>query len=322
MKANYKNALLITITLSAFWLKNTNAQQYQPISNINSAWPSLNAEWYYEIQSMGGSIPQYITYQQTKIIGDTTILTKNCMVMKKLNAQNICESMGREYEYLYKSGDTLYWYNPDMNGFTPLYIFSALVGESWDIAIGNCSFSVSVDSINTVIINNKTERVLYISDFDNYFSGEIIEDIGHTTSFFPKDIYWSCNGVGCDSDRINMLRCYLVNDTLQYHWSLAPCDTNYLFFTNMIEHSLANSINIYPNPVKDFFALQFKNEIAKFVDEFYYQIVDTQGRLVNEGYYTRATIFSSNNLSPCLYTLRLFLDSSLKININLKFLKL
>jgi len=43
MKTNYKNTLLITITLSVFWLNSIRAQQYQPLPDSNAAW--LVQEW-------------------------------------------------------------------------------------------------------------------------------------------------------------------------------------------------------------------------------------------------------------------------------------
>ena len=75
-------------------------------TSTSSTYPPLNAEWYYRVQSMGGVIPGYISYQHSKIVNDTIILSKNCMVLERTNLLNICESMGRVYEFIYKGHDT------------------------------------------------------------------------------------------------------------------------------------------------------------------------------------------------------------------------
>jgi len=272
----------------------------------NDSWPPLNAEWYYELQPLGGSFPSIVSYQYTKIVGDTILLTKKCMILQRINAINICESMGREYEYLYENSDTVFWYNQDIKNFTVLYNFAAKAGDTWELSVRNCSFTVRVDSVSAVNLNNKSHKVLYVSDIENYFTGKIIEGVGHTKSFFPKDSYWYCHGIACDSDVIDGIRCFLQNDTLVFHLDSTPCDTTYQIFTNLIDNHITNAISIYPNPVKDILRIVFNNNDYTGKDELFYHLYKSNGQIVKEGVLSNSRSIFVGDLLSGLYNFELY----------------
>jgi hypothetical protein len=197
-----------------------NGQNNAPLINEKS-------EWYYDVHPFIGCFPCLIQFQNIKIIGDTIIQTKNCFILEKYSPGKICDDMGSSREYLYQEEQTIYWYNKYIDEFTILYDFAAIKGESWQIKVSNCSFTVQVDSISTITIDGFDRKVLHVSDERNYFTGSIIEQIGHTTSMFPKDIFYSCDDVACDSDFINGLRCYLDNGEIRYKKGEAECDSVY-----------------------------------------------------------------------------------------------
>ena len=287
-----------------------------------NTWPVLNTEWYYEVQPLGGIFPRIVSYQYTKIIGDTMLQSKKCRILKRFNKLNICESMGREYEYLYENSDTVYWYNQDLKDFTILYNFAAEAGDTWEISVRNCSFTVSVDSVNTVVLNSKNHKVLYVSDADNYFTGKIIEGIGHTKSFFPKDIYWYCRGVACDSDVIDVIRCFLQNNTLVFHLDSTPCDTTYQIFADLIDNQLTKIINIYPNPVKEIISFVFTNNSYPGEDVLFYRLYNINGQIVKEGMLSdRNSIFVGDLLSG-IYNIELYSKILHKFHFTQKIIKL
>ncbi len=193
----------------------------------NESWPNEKSEWYYEVQPVVGCFPCIVKFQHIKVIGDTLIHDKACMIIEKSSPGIICDDMGKTKEYLYYEAQIVYWYNEHIDDFTVLYDFSAEKGSNWEIKVAECSFTVHVDSVSSISINGSIRKILHISDERNYFSGSIIEQIGHTTSMFPKDIYYECAGWACDSDFTNGLRCYFENGEVVFRKGTVDCDSTY-----------------------------------------------------------------------------------------------
>ena len=274
------------------------------------SWPPDSAEWYYEVQSLFGCYPCYISYQNSKIVGDTIILSKECKILQKYNASEICDNMGNITEFIYEENNKVYWYNRILEHFTLLYDFSAKSGDSWEIFVNSCSLIVNIDSISSLFINNQDYRVQHVSDENHYFTGDIIENIGHTTSMFPKDIYWVCQGVGCDSDFINGLRCYLINDIIVYKKDENPCDTTYQIFISIKENK-CNSISFYPNPLRETLNIDIKNSGELYSDELYYNLFNSTGTMIKGGLLPKSKSLNLSGLKPGLYSIHLLLDNKI-----------
>lgn len=283
-------------------------------------WPSIDAEWYYEVRPMVNCVPCVISYQSFGIVGDTLIQSKNCAILQRFNSLALCESLGSDYEFIYQSNDTVFWYNATIEEFTILYDFSAMVGDSWEILVHNCSFTVSVDLVDSLFIANRYYKVFHVSDDNNYFTGNIIENIGHTTAFFPKEIYWECQGLGCDSDIIDGLRCYIQSDTLIYKWSDEPCDTTYLI--TGIQHIEENEFSLFPNPANDFIYLNLPDNLLTDAVPLYYRIINSKGHLVTTADISGVKRVNIGALDSGIYIFQLY-DKKSNLNIsNHKILKL
>lgn len=317
--------LLMLLTLIKGFCQSQSSLEDKKVSIHDAptnSWPPLNAEWYYELQPLGGSYPSIVSFQYTKIVGDTILQTKNCMILQKINPINICESMGRKYEYIYESNDTVFWYNQDLNSFTILYNFASEAGDTWEISVRDCTFIVNVDSVNTMVLNNKNHKVLYVSDLDNYFTGKIIEGVGHTKSFFPKDIYWYCHGVYCDSDIIDGIRCFLQGDTLVFHSDSTPCDTTYQLFTDLTDNQITKKINVYPNPVKDILTIVFTNNTFSGKNALCYRLYNFKGQIVKEGLLSDNNSIHVGDLLSGLYNIQLYSKILHKFYFTQKIIKL
>ncbi|PKP48385.1 MAG: hypothetical protein CVT92_16175 [Bacteroidetes bacterium HGW-Bacteroidetes-1] len=311
------------IYIIAFFTMQLQAQSNSHINRnelLNNNWPPIDAEWYYEIRPQPNCFPCLVSYQNLSIVGDTIIQSKNCKILQRLNAFELCENMGTDSEFIYQTNDTLYWYNSSTENFTILYDFSAEVGDSWEIYANNCSFTVTVDLIDSLFISNKFRKVLHISDVYNYFTGKIIENIGHTKAFFPKDIFWECIGVGCDSDIIDTLRCYLQSDTLVYKWNVDPCDTSYLI--TGVRDIETVEISTFPNPTNDFIYLNITNDALIGFEPIYYRLLNLNGQIVKTSEVSNHKRINISNLVSGIYFFQLYDEKTNFIFSNHKILKL
>jgi len=272
-------------------------------------WPPDNAEWYYEVSSMGVTFPAYVSYQHIKVEGDTVINSQNSKIITRQNEQNLCDNMGRVREYIYEDNDKVYWYNTHTETFTLLYDFSAEQGDSWNISVDSCDFDVFVDSVDYVNINGVQHKELYItSDEPRYFSGTIIENIGHTTSMFPKDIYWECNGVACDSDYLDGLRCYLEDNSMIYKPVDVACDSSWVITS--VSRLEEDRLTIAPNPFQDRIQIQLNND-KPASRQINFSIYNLLGRKSLEGKTTLNGTIDVSNLNTGVYILHLETDNQI-----------
>ncbi|MCF8309656.1 MAG: T9SS type A sorting domain-containing protein [Bacteroidales bacterium] len=291
------------------------------ISGLKAAlaqtWPPNEAEWYYKVSSMGGVYPPYVSYQNIAVEGDTVINSQNCKIITRQNEQALCDNMGRTTEYIYEENSKVYWYNTETETFTLLYDFTAEQGDTWSISVDNCSFDVFVDSINYISINGVQRKKLHItSDEPYYFSGSIIENIGHTTSMFPDDIYWECNGAACDSDYLDGLRCYLEDNSMIYKPGDVACDTSYLITSN--SRLDKDKITLGPNPFENILKVQVNNTKTKS-RQYRYSIYNMLGRNLLNGKVTLNSTIDLSNLNTGIYIF--LLESSNRIIYKQKIMK-
>ncbi|MBQ6769633.1 MAG: T9SS type A sorting domain-containing protein, partial [Bacteroidales bacterium] len=104
--------------------------------------------------------------------------------------------------------------------------FNAEAGESWYCDIEECSFLVTVQSVDNVTWNNRTYRTQYVTGYyadnlDNVvFEGRIIDGIGYEKGLFFN---WGSCGIICGAD-YEYMRCYLEDGELLYHEGNYDCD--------------------------------------------------------------------------------------------------
>lgn len=263
-------------------------------------------EWYYQTICGPGAFLCDIAYQKLEITGDTLIQGHNCSVVSKNNSIPVVNDTEYDYEYIYESNDSIYWYNRFMQQFTLLYDFNANPGDVWEIKVYDCTFNVTVDSVNEANYNGTTRKVFYVSDPSYYFSGKIIEGVGHTVSFFPRDIYYKCKyNVAPDGQHINGLRCF-QNDSIFLNFKKIPCDTTYSFV--VISNEKTNKpekITIFPNPATDHFWIKGANiNIDKY--PYTLRLFNLKGELIlKKTIHTLPSKVNTQSLAKGVYLLKL-----------------
>ncbi len=180
---------------------------------ILASFAPQGAEWYFHVLSQGPITEPPFSYIRKTVSGVEEVQGHTCSVIDL-------------YDYVYEEDDIVYWYNQANDAFTVLYDFNAEAGESWYCDIEECSFLVTVQSVDNVTWNNRTYRTQYVAgcyadNLDNVvFEGRIIDGIGYEKGLFFN---WGSCGIICGAD-YEYMRCYLEDGELLYHEGDYDCD--------------------------------------------------------------------------------------------------
>ncbi len=276
-------------------------------------------EWYYGFASHEVWSSRFF-YQHLVMAGDTVIMGKECVIIKQADDYGNGFSattfgyvnMGKQTFFLHREPDKLLWFNEEIGEFTVLHDYSAQVGDSWTIQVDSCSFDVVVDSTDLFFFGGKSHRVLYVHDYVSetshfpYYSGCIIEDVGHTKHFFPIEIYWQChNSYLCGTPEMLGIRCVLEDGKTLYHQGEVDCDSVYTISHIGIEDNAEiPNVILYPNPVSDILYIQIHNNLL-YNNNFTYQIFDCQGICCTSGIIKQSDSISVAHLSKGFYILEI-----------------
>ena len=263
---------IICVALLCFLVQTeltTKAQEFAPVG----------AEWYYS-EGFSSWSPMVESYIKFTSVNDTVIKGVACRRIVKSHAL-VCQNRPNE-EFVYNQHDTVFFYDPDFDEFQILFISNAEPDEKWNIKVldeQNKTFSIEikVDSVSTILINNKQLKMLFVTykrddEFLNErYSSVIIEKIGDTQFMFNWNP-WST--FACDGNYSKGLRCYTDSETGHYATGIAnSCDENvYWVNTNAISENI--EVLLFPNPAKDFV------EINANGDSYNFELYDMQGRLI------------------------------------------
>ena len=232
-------------------------------------------EWYYEIQNEDGSI----TYQYMYQAGDTIINDEPTHILVKINT--LYDKGLRDevtHEYVYERDGKVYWWNKTLEVFTVLYDYEAEVGDYWEIVVGTRTIDMHVDAVEEIEYEDRTYRMLRVSDPEDLFSGNIVCGIGHLTSFFPERLMG-------DGDRIRVegMRCYWNEGELVFKYGDEDCDAVYSD-VHGVEESAENQFDVYPNPTNGVLFVETRL-IASLPDQTYH-ITNLMGQTLLTGQIT------------------------------------
>ncbi|MCR5039566.1 MAG: leucine-rich repeat domain-containing protein [Bacteroidales bacterium] len=198
------------------------------------------AEWYYEILNLNGTI----TYQHLEYAADTTVNHKNVQIIIRTNTlYDKSEHVEVTREYVYEEDGVVYWWNKDLQEFSVLYDYNAVVGSEWEIKVGVESIAMHVDAVEQYYYDGRLYRMLRVSDAEDLFSGTIVCGIGHLSSFFPEKLMTRGKGY-----RVEGMRCFWRNGELVFKYGEEDCDAVYKDYHFGLDEQKATAFAIYPNP--------------------------------------------------------------------------
>lgn len=215
----------------------------------------IGAEWHY---TEGFAFSGDINYLTIKSIKDTTINGKQS---RRLDCKRLCwNPSGRQY--IHYSNDSLYYYYPILDTFQLIAAFNAQSGDSWNILIKDWDESidtviVQVDSINSIAINEKPIRQLFVTYYlKNYdLNGEVIQNYDYNSRIIEKigDVYYLFNfpinaGLMCDANYSQGLRCYEDSELGFYSTGIADSCTYTYTWTGTENNAALKMITVFPNP--------------------------------------------------------------------------
>ena len=264
-------------------------------------WAPIGAEWYYdETHAFSGNID----YQRIYCDSIIQIQGIDC---KRINIDynSACNIHFGPKLYTYSRGDTVYFYNSDVDKFEILYNFNTTIGDEWTIRTKDYDNNIDtviihVDSVSIIEINDKSLKKLFVSyiykfDFkDNepyIINSEIVQSLG--------DLHFLINIITedyfvCDFDFIWNLRCYHDSELGFYSTGLRDSCTYKYIWTN-INNELLHNISVFPNPVSDILRINTSETI-------YYEIYNLNGVLLKKGVEKDVNI---SNFSDGIYLLKL-----------------
>ena len=282
-----KNFILIIFLI--FWGLASSAQQWAPVG----------AKWYYDERFAFSGNVNYVLYSSEK---DTIFKGQNC---RKISKRHDFLCLDRPpYELMFDRNDSVFFYDPKLDTFQLLYRFNANKNDSWSLKIHegqtdrNDTLNIFVDSTGSMIANNQTLKLLYVTYSVRYennsikYHSRIVEKFGDLLFMFN---FYPSSNLACDMNWPNGIRCYQDTAFGNYHFALT--DSCSYTWTGINSKGKRNLI-LYPNPSDESIQISGLNEPASFT------INDMDGKIVESGVIKDSQIVTKY-LSKGIYLLRI-----------------
>lgn len=235
-----------------------------------TTWPPNSSIWYYETYS-GWFPPIFHEYMTIEVNGDTVIKGKSCRILEKKYYSRFdggCTD-NDENEYVYNDSNKVYLYNRALDTFSILYDFGAKQYDTIKYTVDSCYYSLIIDSLSEIIINQDTLTVFHIG------YSEIIEGIGSMGYLFPSNNSSHCGTIVCDGAGIVGLRCYSDSIIGHFETGLNDCEATVIWNSDKTEINKNSYINIYPNPTSSYLFIESELYKGEFL------IYNSNGQLVH-----------------------------------------
>lgn len=248
------------------------------INVYSQTWAPLGATWHYSEGFFDIPYPIMEDFVKYSVEKDTAINDIQC---KKIIKNQDFACTGRPFiEYTYSQGDTIFFYEPDLDTFQILYNFSCTQGEYWDIIIQTYeidTLKVTVDSTDFVQINNFNLKRLYVTynalNCGYSYNSEIIESIGDIKQMFN---FTPCWYLACDGAFSKGLRCF-SDSVIGLYQTDESVDCEYIRYYEFIStHEDSNN--------RQLLSFDKSSNIILFSGDHFsdisYKIIDITGKII------------------------------------------
>lgn len=231
----------------------------------------------------------------TTVSGETVTILKHTKLFSQYNTKNIYES------YLKEVGDTVFIKNTVTNSqWRVLFNFGATAGQSWVTPLNftGVSYTVTIDSVGTVLKNGNTLKTLHASykqsNPPDTYKASITERVGgyyYLFNFF--------SGPSSDGDYMTEYLCYQDSALGMLQFSNKPC--YYSNLTSLSENNSSSLFRMYPNPTSDFITLDLANSLQAHA-----KIIDITGKEIRTSKLEKKTKLDVHDLPKGIYLLNIF----------------
>jgi hypothetical protein len=257
-------------------------------------WLNLDAEWNYTFNNMQDFVHQRLFYEK-----DTVVEFQEC---QKISVQNILFSchdtvnLQAKSLYTFARNDTVWFYYKD--AFRPVYFFNAQLGDTLEFynpldsdVCDSITYQV-VDSVGTIQVNDETLRFYRVEITEESFLIRtlfVVEKIGAIDNYLLP--YFDCFIDGAQ----HILKCY--NDEIL---GLYQVDSQISCNCVATSISVKNDalLRIYPNPAKDYFAIENLKEETNI------SVYNLQGQIMKEIHLKDSNIIHVGDLPRGVYVLK------------------
>lgn len=239
-----------------------------------------NAVWHYEYTK--DLDPPGLNYTRQEVEKDTVyegvlcskVIGKRISINAKSNGY---DTLILAPQYLYTSGDTVFYYNKDFTHFYPLYIFNVKVGDTVTYhvpyiktGVTDTTFKAIVDAIDEITIDGKKLRRI---KHQPYFSSRydlaiLVERLG---AFGQSIIGYQESPRHPDAAYV---RCYKDNDIDTNNLAPWGFDCDEMQPLGISDVNISEKANVYPNPANDIISFELPEN---FVRNITYDIFNNIG---------------------------------------------
>lgn len=259
------------------------------------------AEWHYLYNSDNLSPRPDYTNEEVKCTGETIVNGETLKSLWHLKIFRMYNVGFPSNSLLKQHGDTVFLKSSFTNNqWCVLFNFAAQPGDSWIIHLsiaGNTSYTVTVDSVNTVTVAGQPLKRVFASYNQNnfrFYHAQFTERLGGSHFFFNF-----LSGNSSDGDFMTETLCYADSALGEVKFSSKPCDFSNLNAIAEFNHDEQN-IHLYPNPATDL--LNFKTNYSA---ELTLSLSDISGREILRTKVIRSGQIDLNGLSSGLYFVKI-----------------
>jgi hypothetical protein len=247
------------------------------------------AEWSYTF--LAGHSNQIVSNEKITYSRDSML---NGVSVKVL-LHNFSFSMSDAYRpgptLIKQNGDTIFMRNAiTQHSWQILYNFNVTAGQHWENQLLTAKntgtsitgFTVTVDSVKTITVNNLPMRELYVKYATNGQNGNIIPGIYSSSVIRERFgnnrfMFNFINTYSSDPDYVVSFLCYTDSTFGTTQFTSKPCDYSNLMSVFEFNSEILN-LTLYPNPVSD--QLIIKSGSAGSANAYTFDLINVLGKVV------------------------------------------
>ncbi len=247
--------------------------------------PNVGTTWHYVFGQFGPSTTKYnakIEYTKDTIYGGDNV--KILYVDKIYNSNNYSQV---HKVYIKQRNDSVWFLHTKTNNTWQLLInYNATVGQNWKFNVYSSNniletFTISVNSVSTVTINNITLKSLNVT---TTIPPGSLPPISYTTTINERlgDMRYllNMNNIAASNvDYVENLLCYQDSTFGLMQFTSMPCNYTTITIT-LSEFNTNNKLNIYPNPTNEIINVELNASTSLSGTDYKLEIMNALGQIV------------------------------------------